>query len=256
MRVVTVFFILSLLVACSQQEVQTNNIHSIEEQVVFPEMVELEFGEIDLELLQPISVSKGWELETTVSLGELSHLVIYRAEDETAHGVLQYKDNQFALFEHAHGHLEEVTMINQSYSDDLNDVIIVSSIVIGNTGYYVVFDRKLEQWYSFPSWLMPTAVDLDDDGNVEIIQTIAHHNDFLDVSIIKWTNGEFQAANIKRVFYDYLNLDTTINRLSVDYRLENSEMMVTIQLIGEEMAKKTYRLEKNNLFLVGEEDEL
>lgn len=228
-----------------------------EEQIdlAFPESVSLEYSPVEfVEWNQEIE-TENWLKHQTYPFGKIKgedlFLDVYSDNDDV-HGILYHGQTEYKiLFMGFRSDDMEVNLVGYTYETEQSKVEILGTIWSGLNIYYVLYDYATENYSLFSGWGKPFMVDLNQDGVLEIIEQVeGHHNHPPEVGIIKWEKEGFVKTTLGSSILNELQLDSTRQRLMVEYIFTNDEMMIEATVIGnEEYPMVVYKFVKDQLVL-------
>lgn len=183
---------------------QTNS----KSQPSFPSKVDLVFKPLQLDQLKEEQPRKEWVLSKEIPFGEIKQqkvvLDIYKDANNgnnfssNIHGMIRFKNSfynlQDELMEIPTVENSSLFLLNQQFSDQF---ILLGGVELFSNGpglnAYIAYDVLNDKWFTFENWGKPQIVDLDSDGEKElVIQFEGLHLNFPDLSIYTWSKGIFK----------------------------------------------------------------
>lgn len=254
-----------VLFGCGKEEIHRDVL--VEEQVdpqelaeeqmdlAFPERVPLEYSPIEfVEWNQEIE-TENWLKHQTYPFGNIKgedlFLDVYSDNDDV-HGILYNGQTEYKiLFMGFRPDDMEVNLVGYTFGTEQSKVEILGTIWSGLNIYYVLYDYTTESYSLFSGWGKPFMVDLNQDGVLEIIEQVeGHHNHPPDVGIIKWEKEGFVKTTLGSSILNELQLDSSRQRLMVEYTFTNAEMKIHATVIGnEEYPMAVYKYDNDQLVL-------
>lgn len=207
----------------------------------FPDTFQLDYTAAELEFLQQLDSSeemKEWELEKTFSIGKINGndvtIDLYANEEFSFFkGVLNHRDQSF-LFERI-GYSHDVEAIeqyplNQTFKrENGEDVCLFSAIGSEAMGYqYLIQDNGI--WKAIHDWGKPMILDMDNNGQKEIIMQFQGKGLNLPLaSILKWENDYFY-----EVFIDAEEIlgNDIIGLVSMSTIVKQNPPLLNLELFG------------------------
>lgn len=173
----------------------------------FPDEIELSFVPLELNEVPTGEPSPDWVFEKSIllELGEEAELALYREVSgdtrfvDRVHGVLSFRDQQMVLNNLSFDFLDQdvnrsrLGVFRQSMPGQ-NQLTLLGAVAVFANGpglnTYLIYDEQDAVLRSFDAWGEPDFIDLDGDGNEElVIEFPGLHLNWPDVAIVR-SEGE------------------------------------------------------------------
>lgn len=194
---------------------EETNVHNL------PEIVNLMFEPLELIELKEKEQKESWQKIKTIPLGNVQGqnvtLHVYKETNDNNNCGLGYETvSQIEFAGRMYNLNDECTStgllnddpekigavfpLQYSYENLTNQQILLSGIELTANGpgklIYIIFDGISKKWFSFESWGSPLKIDLDNNGDMEmVVQFPGLHMSWPDVTIYRWNNGRLEGSS-------------------------------------------------------------
>ncbi|MBO8173326.1 MAG: hypothetical protein H0Z33_15765 [Bacillaceae bacterium] len=219
----------------------------------FPEVVKLTYENVEFEPLDDHVSIMNWEKQKSIPFGEISgesiDIDLYSNKDDSSNfiGLLHFNNQSYLIRPIGYSHdIESIKtyIINTKYTDFEKGLHVIGAIGSPALGYqYVFYDDTNEEWLVYHNWGIPTVIDVNKDGNDELLlQFQGMGNHFPDISVLSRNNvNSFQVTTINDNFIDLMEIDPSLNRISST--LNSDAETLEVELMGEEHESKKYKFD-------------